>query len=143
MIRLGGPIFQQYDSPETWVRSVQKTGYRAVYCPLEPGVDAAAAAAYAAAGETAGDAPQMFDETGIGGRGAALQDLEDVFLAEALRRLLLSGGSRGILGGGRRAVVRGVGEGGSREGRSGEGGGREQGGDREEGSTGHSAYVSS
>lgn len=37
-LRLGGPLFEKFDSPETWVAAVQKTGYRAAYCPV--GTDA-------------------------------------------------------------------------------------------------------
>jgi sugar phosphate isomerase/epimerase len=33
-IRLGGPIFEKTDSPESWVRAVKKLGYRAAYCPV-------------------------------------------------------------------------------------------------------------
>ena len=33
-MRLGGPIFQSYDSPESWVAAVQAKGYRAAYSPL-------------------------------------------------------------------------------------------------------------
>lgn len=53
MIRLGGPIFQPYDSPETWVIAVQQAGYSAAYCPLEPGTDAATVAAYVTAAQAA------------------------------------------------------------------------------------------
>ncbi|WP_303773093.1 sugar phosphate isomerase/epimerase [Anaerolinea thermophila] len=34
-MRLGGPLFQSYHSPEEWVAVVQKYGYRAVYCPVD------------------------------------------------------------------------------------------------------------
>ncbi|MEJ5312785.1 MAG: TIM barrel protein [Anaerolinea sp.] len=34
-MRLGGPLFQSYHSPEEWVTVVQKYGYRAVYCPVD------------------------------------------------------------------------------------------------------------
>lgn len=33
-MRLGGPIFDAYDSPEAWVAAVQRQGYRAAYCPV-------------------------------------------------------------------------------------------------------------
>ena len=35
-LRLGGPIFDKYDSPEAWIRAVKKLGYSAAYCPLGP-----------------------------------------------------------------------------------------------------------
>ncbi|MEE4195183.1 MAG: TIM barrel protein [Anaerolineae bacterium] len=33
-MRLGGPIFQEYDCPEAWVEVVKAKGYRAAYSPL-------------------------------------------------------------------------------------------------------------
>jgi sugar phosphate isomerase/epimerase len=33
-MRLGGPVFAKYDSPEAWVQAVQALGYRAAYCPV-------------------------------------------------------------------------------------------------------------
>lgn len=35
-MRLGGPIFETFDSPESWVRAVEAAGYRAVRCPVAP-----------------------------------------------------------------------------------------------------------
>ncbi len=35
MMRLGGPLFHPYHSPEEWVAIVQRYGYRAVYCPVD------------------------------------------------------------------------------------------------------------
>ena len=40
-VRLGGPVFDPYKGPEEWVESLKKRGYRAGYCPLEPGVNEA------------------------------------------------------------------------------------------------------
>ena len=40
-VRLGGPVFDPYKGAEEWVLSLKKRGYRAGYCPLEPGVDEA------------------------------------------------------------------------------------------------------
>ena len=40
-IRLGGPVFGKYDSPKEWITLHKKLGYRAAYCPLSPGADAA------------------------------------------------------------------------------------------------------
>lgn len=36
-VRLGGPVFGPYKGPEAWVESLRERGYRAGYCPLEPG----------------------------------------------------------------------------------------------------------
>ena len=54
MLRLGGPIFRPYDSPQSWVTAVQQAGYRAAYCPLGLDADDADITAYAAAAEEAG-----------------------------------------------------------------------------------------
>jgi sugar phosphate isomerase/epimerase len=37
-MRLGGPLFSKFSSPEEWVHAVRQSGYRAVFCPL--GVEA-------------------------------------------------------------------------------------------------------
>jgi sugar phosphate isomerase/epimerase len=34
-MRLGGPVFGDKTTPEKWVQSAKKLGYRAVYCPVE------------------------------------------------------------------------------------------------------------
>jgi len=36
-IRIGGPVFDKYDSPEEWVVALKKLGYRAAYCPVSLG----------------------------------------------------------------------------------------------------------
>jgi len=33
-LRLGGPTFEKYNSPDEWVRVMKKLGYRAAYCPV-------------------------------------------------------------------------------------------------------------
>jgi sugar phosphate isomerase/epimerase len=33
-IRLGGPLFEKYNSPEDWISIVKKYHYRAAYCPI-------------------------------------------------------------------------------------------------------------
>lgn len=33
-LRLGGPVFEKYDSPDSWVKVVKTLGYRAAYCPV-------------------------------------------------------------------------------------------------------------
>src|SRR5690606_11582791 len=38
LLRLGGPVFEKYHSPEEWVTAVKNLGYRAAYCPV--GTDA-------------------------------------------------------------------------------------------------------
>ena len=34
-IRLGGPVFDKYESPDQWVKILQDLGYRAAYCPVK------------------------------------------------------------------------------------------------------------
>jgi sugar phosphate isomerase/epimerase len=45
-VRLGGPVFEKYNSPEEWVTALKKLGYRAAYCPVSPGADSALIKAY-------------------------------------------------------------------------------------------------
>ena len=35
-LRLGGPVFDDYDGPDDWVQCLKRLGYRAAYCPVEP-----------------------------------------------------------------------------------------------------------
>jgi len=34
-LRLGGPVFDDYDGPDAWVQCLKSLGYRAAYCPVE------------------------------------------------------------------------------------------------------------
>lgn len=52
-MRLGGPIFQKYDSPESWVQAVRRLGYRAAYCPLDLQASEVEISAYARAAREA------------------------------------------------------------------------------------------
>jgi sugar phosphate isomerase/epimerase len=45
-VRLGGPIFEKYGSPEEWVVALKKLGYRAAYCPVSVGADPELVKAY-------------------------------------------------------------------------------------------------
>ena len=45
-IRLGGPVFEKYNSPEEWVTALKKLSYRAAYCPVSPEADSALIKAY-------------------------------------------------------------------------------------------------
>lgn len=33
-MRLGGPVFQKYETPDQWVAAIKSAGYRAAYCPI-------------------------------------------------------------------------------------------------------------
>ncbi len=52
-MRLGGPVFESYDGPESWVAQVEACGYRAAYCPVGPDADDSLVGAYARAAEQA------------------------------------------------------------------------------------------
>ena len=36
-IRLGGPLFEKFDSPNAWIAALKRQNYRTAYCPLKPG----------------------------------------------------------------------------------------------------------
>ncbi len=52
MVRLGAPL-KGYDSPETWIATLQEAGYRAAYCPVAIGTDSTTVQAYAQAAKDA------------------------------------------------------------------------------------------
>ena len=52
-MRLGGPVHDDYDSPEEWVAALRDRGYSAAYCPVEPDADPETVAAYADAAREA------------------------------------------------------------------------------------------
>lgn len=52
-MRLGGKIFDTGSSPESWVAAHQKEGYRAAYCPVQPGAAEVDIRAYARAASEA------------------------------------------------------------------------------------------
>jgi sugar phosphate isomerase/epimerase len=52
-IRLGGPLFGDINGPDEWVAALKKVGYRAAYCPLQPGASASDINAYAQAAKKA------------------------------------------------------------------------------------------
>ncbi len=45
-VRLGGPLFKKYNSPEEWVNIVKELNYAAAYCPVESGVNSNEIKAY-------------------------------------------------------------------------------------------------
>ncbi len=53
-LRLGGPLFGKFDGPEEWIAALQSLGYRAAYCPLEPGAGSREINAYRKAAQKAG-----------------------------------------------------------------------------------------
>jgi sugar phosphate isomerase/epimerase len=53
-MRLGGPVFEKWTSPEEWAAAHQPLGYRAASCPLRPGAPPEQIAAFARAAADAG-----------------------------------------------------------------------------------------
>jgi sugar phosphate isomerase/epimerase len=60
-IRLGGPVFDKFRSPEEWVVALQKRNYKAAYCPLKPGASSEEIKAYK---KSASDANIVIAEVG-------------------------------------------------------------------------------
>ena len=52
-LRLGGPTFGKFDSPDEWVKAVKKLGYSAAYCPVGAGEKDDVVKAYARAAKKA------------------------------------------------------------------------------------------
>ncbi|WP_247235219.1 sugar phosphate isomerase/epimerase [Telluribacter sp. SYSU D00476] len=52
-VRLGGPVFVKYQSPDEWVAALKKEGYRAAYCPVQPSTAADEIKAYEQAAKKA------------------------------------------------------------------------------------------
>jgi sugar phosphate isomerase/epimerase len=50
-IRLGGPVFEEYNSPDEWVSAVKRLGYSAAYCPVGLDADLSTIRAYEKAAE--------------------------------------------------------------------------------------------
>lgn len=53
-MRLGGPIFEKYDDPDTWVEVLKKSGYSAAVCPVSSDQSDDVIKSYAKAAEKAG-----------------------------------------------------------------------------------------
>ena len=60
-MRLGGPVFTRYESPDEWVAALKRLGYRAAYCPVTKEADATTIQAYA---EAAAGADILIAEVG-------------------------------------------------------------------------------
>lgn len=52
-MRLGGPLFEKYGDPLRWLTLLRRSGYRAAFCPVSAGTDAATVQNYAAAARKA------------------------------------------------------------------------------------------
>ena len=51
-MRLGGPVFE-FDSPAEWIAALQRSGYRAAYCPVGVSAESTTIRAYASAAKAA------------------------------------------------------------------------------------------
>ena len=52
-IRLGGPIFEKYENPDSWIKAAKDLGYSAVYCPVGEEEDMYVIEAYSEAAQKA------------------------------------------------------------------------------------------
>jgi len=52
-LRLGGPTFEKYSDPESWINVLRRLGYSAAYCPVGAGADEDTCRAYARAAKKA------------------------------------------------------------------------------------------
>ena len=52
-LRLGGPTFEKFNSPDSWVQVVKKLGYKAAYCPVSASEKDDVVKAYARAAKKA------------------------------------------------------------------------------------------
>jgi len=52
-MRLGGPLFTKWESPEVWIKAVKASGYKAAFCPVGGETDCATIQAYARAAREA------------------------------------------------------------------------------------------
>lgn len=52
-VRLGGPLFENIDGPDTWIAALKKQGYRAAYCPVKPDASSDVINAYGTAARKA------------------------------------------------------------------------------------------
>lgn len=103
-VRLGAPIFGKYSSPGEWISLLRKKGYKAAYCPVEPGTPREVIRAYA---NEAAKAGIVIAETGAwsnplsddpGTRNAAIRKcIDNLILAEEIgaRCCVNISGSRG------------------------------------------------
>ncbi len=53
-MRLGGPLFEKYETPTQWIDAVHALGYRATFCPVKPDTPDDSIRAYSSAASEAG-----------------------------------------------------------------------------------------
>jgi sugar phosphate isomerase/epimerase len=52
-LRLGGPVYGDYNGPDEWIQLLKNEGYRAAYCPVQPGTSSDDIKAYELAAKKA------------------------------------------------------------------------------------------
>jgi sugar phosphate isomerase/epimerase len=52
-IRMGGPVFRKFKSPDEWILAIKELNYRAAYCPVSPGASSQQILTYKNAAKTA------------------------------------------------------------------------------------------
>jgi sugar phosphate isomerase/epimerase len=60
-IRLGGPVFGEFNDPQEWIKAVKSKGYSAAYCPVSVGTDSVTVKAFEKAAK---DADIIISEVG-------------------------------------------------------------------------------
>ena len=53
-MRLGGPIFEEFTTPDGWIAALKRLGYTAAYCPVKADTEDAVIAGYVEAADDAG-----------------------------------------------------------------------------------------
>ncbi|WP_198675215.1 sugar phosphate isomerase/epimerase family protein [Pleomorphovibrio marinus] len=72
-VRLGGPIFRKYESPEEWVEAVKQKNFRTAYCPVKVGASGEEIRKYE---EAAKKADILIAEVGIWKNMLSVRDQE-------------------------------------------------------------------
>jgi len=72
-IRLGGPVFGDFNDPQEWIKAVKAEGYSAAYCPVPVGTDATTIKAFEKAAK---DANIVISEVGAWSNPISRNDKE-------------------------------------------------------------------
>jgi sugar phosphate isomerase/epimerase len=88
-MRLGGPVFADYETPEEWIHALNDLGYTAAYCPVDPGADPETVRAYR---EAAAEADVVIAEVGAWGVNPVSPDPDEreAAIAHCARHLELA-----------------------------------------------------
>ncbi|QLH83746.1 sugar phosphate isomerase/epimerase family protein [Halosimplex pelagicum] len=88
-MRLGGPVFADYETPEEWIDALDDLGYTAAYCPVDTDADPETVRAYR---EAATDADVVIAEVGAWGVNPVGPDADEreAAIAHCARHLELA-----------------------------------------------------